>query len=241
MGRRAVALPRRRLRLVRARARRRRAAARDPQGRRLAGHVQGLRLRAAGPRGCSRSSRPRPRCSGRPATPMSAGFGIDGHHAIPERELTDGDPRGRRARRPRRRRDRAGRARGRQVPGPGAAPARPRRARRRPPDRRSPASSPSARPGGRVEADDSTLDHLLAAAGWRIGRRPTPPPSSSRAGRAAARARRPRPAPGPSRPASRPARPSPCTASRWRRPASCRRSCGRRGRRGSPRAPSWRT
>ena len=56
-----------------------------------------------------------------------------------------------------------------------------------------------------------------------------------------ARARRPRPAPGPSRPASRPARPSPCTASRWRRPASCRRSCGRRGRRGSPRGPSWRT
>ena len=43
------------------------------------------------------------------------------------------------------------------------------------------------------------------------------------------------------RPASRPARPSPCTASRWRRPASCRRSCGRRGRRGSPRGPSSRT
>ena len=55
------------------------------------------------------------------------------------------------------------------------------------------------------------------------------------------RARRPRPAPGPCGPASRPARPSPCTASRSRRPASCRRSCGRRGRRGSPRAPSWRT
>ena len=42
-------------------------------------------------------------------------------------------------------------------------------------------------------------------------------------------------APGPSRPASPPGRPSPGTASRWRRPASCRRSCGRRGRRGSPR------
>jgi scyllo-inositol 2-dehydrogenase (NADP+) len=56
-----------------------------------------------------------------------------------------------------------------------------------------------------------------------------------------ARARRPSPARGPSRPASRPASPSPCIASRSRRPASCRRSCGRRGRRGSPPAPSWRT
>jgi len=53
--------------------------------------------------------------------------------------------------------------------------------------------------------------------------------------------RRPRRAPGPWPPASRPARPSPCTASRWRRPASCRRSCGRRDRRGSPPALSSRS
>ena len=67
------------------------------------------------------------------------------------------------------------------------------------------------------------------------------PPSSRRWSSAWARARMPRPAPGPSRPAFPPARPSPCTASRWRRPASCRRSCGRRGRRGSPPGPSSRT
>lgn len=49
------------------------------------------------------------------------------------------------------------------------------------------------------------------------------------------RARRPPPARGPSAPASRLDRPSPGTASTWRRPASFRRSCERRGRRGSPR------
>ena len=64
---------------------------------------------------------------------------------------------------------------------------------------------------------------------------------SSGAAAAKAQARRPSPAPGPSSPAARRATPSPCTASRSRRPASCRRSCARRARPGSPPAPSSRT
>ena len=139
------------------------------------GHLQGYRLPAAASSGCSRSFRPTPRCSGRPATPTSRGLGIEGHHALPERELTDAMARGRRRRRPRRRRHGAGRAGGRQLPGARPAPPRPRRARRRPPD---PDRRRALRRGLAVtaDADQLTLDHLTTAAATRVAALAEDPP-----------------------------------------------------------------
>ena len=109
--------------------------------------------------------------------------------------------------------------------------------------------SPSGCRGLRVEPDKGRSDHIadvLRRAAPRGHGTPCGPAHRVPGGlplrlRPGSPSRRPRQAPGPCGRASRRGRPSPCTASRWRSAVSCRRSCARRGRRGSPRSPSWRT
>ena len=120
-ARRALELRRLGLRLLRWRGRRRRPAVADARS-----WSRSAPTAATGSGGwsgaCWRCCRPRPRCSGRSATPTSPASASRPTTRSPNADLIDGDARGRRGRRSRRGRDRAGRLRGRQVPAAGAAP-----------------------------------------------------------------------------------------------------------------------
>ena len=87
-----VALPRRGVRLVRARRGPARATRRAAQGGRLAGDVQGHTGSSGWSRRLLEILPAEAEVLWQTGDTDVSGFGIVGHHAIPERELTDGDP-----------------------------------------------------------------------------------------------------------------------------------------------------